>query len=462
MIGLFSTRAFGAYVSLLAILATDNTYVPLNEQWPRSRLLEIWRRTGLSALLLDERSMELTARFGLVSPDLVADRAATPYGVETTVLRTRRATPAAAFWDPAKARGLSSDYAYLIFTSGSSGHPKGIPVTHKNVTTCIEGVSELIPLDEQDRVAQMSDLSFDVSVAEMFMCWRSGACLVVPSHVDSISPGRFISGNRVTIWSSVPSRIRALRDLGTLNAGAFPRVRTSMFCGETLPSRLAEAWSTAAPNSDVVNVYGPTEASIFATACRWNNSMNEMNTVPIGAGLPAMLCDIAPIDDGNGAGELLLAGPQVVSGYWNDPAGTEAAFMRRADGRIWYKTGDLVDLDPSHGLRFKGRMNSQVKCRGYRIDTEEVAQAVAWAACAEQVVVVPAFDRDGLCDALVAFCDSLRSGEAATRARCAERLPAYMVPRRLVRIDTFPLTPNGKVNRAQLILDAREIVDSVG
>jgi amino acid adenylation domain-containing protein len=353
---------------------------------------------------------------------------------------------------PSKVRAYAqnAEYAYLMFTSGTTGTPKGIAVTHANITACLDGAKGALPLFPEDRFSQMADIAFDVSVGEMFLCWTSGACLYVPTTGQSINPYRFIKDNRLTIWSSVPSVVRNLKRLDALEPRSFSCIRLALFCGEALPYSLARAWREAAHESAVINLYGPTEATIFATIGRWDGAEHDGGTVPIGTALPGMATRVEAEDGAEAAvGELLLSGPQLVSGYWNNEPATRRAFVTDEAGTTWYRTGDAVSADSQHGLIFRGRLDSQVKCRGFRIDLHEVEQVVARAIGSGFAVVVPVQNSDGLCESLVAFCDQPLE-ESASRKHCAEELPGYMVPSRIIQISDFPLMANGKIDRQRL------------
>jgi amino acid adenylation domain-containing protein len=458
MIALAAGRTFGTFAGLLGIVASGNAYVPLNLRWPDARILEVCRCAAVSGLIFDPIVAVKLA--GIFSKDRNCSRAVDVELSDSSEVRflqmpthEARQSPVS----PVHAGCEAAPYVYLIFTSGSTGVPKGVPVTQENVKTCLEGTSLRYPIEKEDRCVMMADLSFDVSVAEMFLCWKAGACLYVPNMAQMISPSSFIRNNQLSVWSSVPSAIRSLRDLGNLKGGSLPSLRLAMFCGEALPSRWAEQWQQAAKSSSIVNLYGPTEATIFATSCVWDPSMATDSVVPIGKNLPGISCMIDWSDGKHIEGELLLSGPQVVCGYWNDPAATSRAFVENENGELWYRTGDLVEVDQTHGFRFLGRLDSQVKCRGFRVDTNEVARAVAKVTSSDLVVVIPVTDDDGLCVSLVAFCDTLMTDELSARLSCAKELPDYMLPRRIVHLHKFPLTANGKVDRPLLAFRAREV-----
>ena len=147
--------------------------------------------------------------------------------------------------------------AYLLFTSGSTGAPKGVMVAHRNVISFVDYIADRLEVTERDIVSQMFDLTFDLSAFDMFVAWERGACVCCPSQKTLINPGQFIRGNGLTIWFSVPLTVSLMKQLGLLKPGAFPSLRLSLFCGEPLPASCADAWLRAAPNSILENLYGP-------------------------------------------------------------------------------------------------------------------------------------------------------------------------------------------------------------
>jgi acyl-CoA synthetase (AMP-forming)/AMP-acid ligase II len=221
-------------------------------------------------------------------------------------------------------------------------------------------------------------------------------------------------------------------------------------------------WQKAAPNATIANLYGPTEATVFATCHLWSGHSFGLADLPIGMPMGEtrwrLEAEKGAADTGAHRGELLLSGPQVVQGYWDDPEATERAFVQGTEGETWYRTGDVAEYDPDFGLRFLGRSDFQVKARGYRIEVDEVARLVAEVTATDAPVVVPVFNEDGLCDCLVAFYEAPAQAEAALRSRCADRVPEYMVPRRFFALDGFPQTPNGKSDRTALAQRAAVIM----
>ena len=249
------------------------------------------------------------------------------------------------------------------------------------------------------------------------------------------------------------SRLRLLRP------GLFPSLRYSLFCGEALPGKFAVAWQAAAPNATLENLYGPTEATIAITAYRWDPELSPerwgKEITPIGwafEGQGTCVVDenlevVAP----GQAGELLLGGSQLTAGYWKDGEKTRDRFVHLADGRRWYRTGDRVCEQDDGCLIYLGRVDDQVKVRGYRVELQEIDLALLEVCGSAQVVSVAWPVRDGSADGIVAFVSGdLERGADQIIQGCRDRLPDYMVPREVRFIDSLPRNANGKIDRRKL------------
>lgn len=453
-VGLFCDRSVWAYAGLLGIMASGNVYVPLSGRAPRERIVSLAQQAELAVVIVDADSramMDDAFQAADVKPSVVQvdDRSVTASGgISRSQLGAGR-------------------YAYLLFTSGTTGRPKGVGVTHANACTLIDGLAGELSTTSSDRFTQFADLAFDFSIGEIFMCWSGGGCLYVPSFAEVMKPVEFVNRHELTVWCSVPTRANVLKVVGALTPRALPSIRLSAFCGEALPTDLAKAWHEAAPASAIVNLYGPTEATVFATLYRFNPlAPTAEEIVPLGNPLPGIEYRIADVDDtGDGgpqSGELLLTGPQVVPGYWRNAAATKESFVRLPDDpqdRVWYRTGDLVSRSTKQdeGLIFRGRADDQVKLRGYRVQLREIEVVIRRVTHSDLVAVVPVLSKNGLCEDLVAYCNRTTDDEVEVKRRCGEYLPGYMLPRRIVALSSFPLNSSGKVDYVSLSTQAQAL-----
>ncbi|MFD3936212.1 amino acid adenylation domain-containing protein [Streptomyces sp. NPDC058611] len=465
-VGILGHRSLVTYAGFLAALYAGATVVPLNKKYPVARNQDILERAGIDVVLADQGSLAQLGRLlgGLadapsaVLPESDEAPANLPEGVRVLTRRDLEdcvplAEPAAA--DP-------KDGAYLLFTSGSTGRPKGVPISHANVTAFLAANTERYGFTAQDRFTNTFDQTFDLSVFDLFMAWGSGGCLVPMDSFDLMTPLDFVRSNDITVWFAVPSVAVLQHRRGVLEPDSLPSLRWSLFCGEALPAATAQAWQEAAPGSVLENLYGPTEATIACLVHRWDPRTSPAGVVngvvSIGSPYPGMAAavldeDGRPVPDGE-TGELCLAGTQVFEGYLNAPEQTESAFHTTVseDGGIrrWYRTGDLVRRTADGGHGYVGRLDTQVKILGHRIETGEVeAHLLRQEGVAQAVVVAVPGDEEGVTVlAGILAGDDLDVYEVDDRLR--ETLPPYMIPLTYHLLDTFPLNVNGKVDRKAL------------
>lgn len=475
----FASRSQAAYAGILGVLAAGRGYVPLNKRFPSRRSRAMLNLSGCRTVVVGPESMtalletleDLDRRLTLVFPTSPpADRLAEikeryprhDYRViEDNPVRTGD------FWQPSSTLG---DTAYLMFTSGSTGVPKGVPVSHGNAVAYVEYVSRRYNVMETDRFSQTFDLTFDLSVHDLFVAWSNGACLCSVPETSVMAPGKFIKDQKLTMWFSVPSTAMFMSRLHMLKPGSFPSLRWSLFCGEPLPEPSARLWQAAAPNSSVENLYGPTEATIAITHYRWDPEKSpgicQNGIVPIGTpfhGQKACLADEQglPVAEGQ-SGELCLSGSQVTGGYLDDPEKTAERFqyLPACGPDIWYRTGDLVSRDESGCYHYLCRMDQQVQILGYRVELQEVEFRLKEVLGADAVACVPWPLDQGPVRCIYAFAAGTSLVDEKTALDyCRRVMPEYMVPQKIYALAAMPLNLNGKVDRKQLAGKLKEIMD---
>jgi amino acid adenylation domain-containing protein len=350
--------------------------------------------------------------------------------------------------------------AYLLFTSGSTGTPKGVAVTHRNVIHFIDCMAARYGIREDDRLSQMFELTFDLSVFDLFMAWEAGACVCAPSEHQRLLPARYVMDSEITVWFSVPSTAVLMSRLRMLNPGQYPALRLSLFCGEALPVELVQCWAEAAPNSRIENLYGPTELTIACTLYHWDPETSpadcELGLVPIGwpsPGMTALVVDESLREVPPGAtGELIMTGPQLTLGYWHDPEKTRAAFVTPpGQTEVFYRTGDRVRRPSGSGpLVYLGRMDNQIKIQGSRVELGEIEAVLREEADCDIAIALGWPMTASGADGVVAFLPADTIDADRVLARVKGRLPSYMIPREIRWIEEFPLNANGKVDRKAL------------
>lgn len=460
----FGHRSFVAYAGVLGALLRGHGYVPLNRKFPVMRTKAMFERSRCRAVVIDNESLtqldELLdgAPDGtlIVAPELEAVRELQSRFSNHLILGRDAMKDVEA---PTLRQPDMDDVAYLLFTSGSTGEPKGVMVTHRNAAPFVHAMADRYGLNEDDRCSQTFDLTFDLSVFDLFVAWERGACVYCPPDKTLLKPGRYIREQELTLWFSVPSTGMFLQRFGMLKPNSYPSLRWSLFCGEALPVELAEVWAAAAPHSIVENLYGPTEATIACTLYRWEGERSRdesrLGLVPIGHATPGMSALVADgelqeVGDEE-EGELLVAGPQVALGYLDDPERTRSAFVvppGRAETH--YRTGDRVVRGANGVLHYLGRLDHQVQVHGHRVELGEVESAIRDATGTAAVALGWPVTESGVAG-IVAFV----AGEDAfdltgLRAKLAARLPDYMLPREVHVLPELPLNANGKFDRSAL------------
>ena len=463
VVAVLADRSIGAYGGILGVLGAGRGYVPLNPKFPLERTLIMLRASGCKTIVVGQ---ECAATLGSLLPHLeepltliIPDSGWEPVGnlLAHRVIPARQLSKVA---DPDEPTVDANETAYLLFTSGSTGIPKGVAVSQSNASAYMEYAAKRFGIHGADRCSQNFDLTFDLSVHDLFTCWDGGATLC-PYAEQTLTPATVVDEMGLTVWFSVPSVAMFASKLGILDPGAFPTLRWSLFCGEALSSSLAEAWQQAANNSILENLYGPTEATIAITYYRWNSATSPAECVrglvPIGwpfdgQQVCAVSEDLAPVPPGE-SGELCLGGSQVTCGYLNDPAKTAKSFVRlkHTGEQVWYRTGDLVRQDERGCLFYLGRRDFQVKVNGYRVELQEIDLVLRETARTELAVAIPWPLSDGSASGIVAVLSGSDPAlDARIIAACEARLPRYMVPSRIYHFAQIPLNVNGKIDRGKI------------
>ncbi|HEV2146952.1 MAG TPA: amino acid adenylation domain-containing protein, partial [Longimicrobiaceae bacterium] len=445
-VGICLERSLELPVAMLAVLRAGAAYVPLDPGYPAERL----------ALMLEDSGVRVVLAERALRDRLPAHAAA---AVFVDAARERIAA------ESAEAPAVESDaeqLAYVIYTSGSTGTPKGVAVPHRALANHMGWMQRAFPLAADDRVLQKTPASFDASVWEFWAPLLAGGVLVEAppgAHRDPAELARVVERERITVLQLVPSLLGAMLEAGGLERCTALR---RLFCGgEALPAEQA-ARARALTGAEVVNLYGPTEACIDTTSHVFAGG-EPGATVPIGRPVDNVSARVldprgGPVPTGV-PGELHVGGAQLARGYLGRPELTAETFVPDAlgdadeTGARAYRTGDRVRRLADGTLEFLGRIDQQVKVRGFRIEPAEIEAALrAHPAVGDAVVVARADGTGGA--RLVAYhlpADGAeRPGAAELRAWLRVGLPDPMVPGAFVALDAFPLTPGGKIDRRAL------------
>jgi amino acid adenylation domain-containing protein len=449
---------------MMGVLKADCIYVPIDTTNPPARIERILQLCECRCVIAEASTagllLELVTqgRAGTSARILWMDNGA---GLPDTLDPSIYWHEIEAFSSaPVDSRNHPDDPAHILFTSGSTGMPKGVVITHANVTHFIRWAVPYFGIDSSDRISGHPPLHFDLSTFDIYGTLAAGAQLhLVPPELNLL-PHRlreFIRNSDLTQWFSVPSALLPMARLDVLEPNDFPALRRLLWCGERFPTPALIYWMRRLPHAAFVNLYGPTEATIASSYYRVPECPDD-DTAAIPIGAPCAGETLLVLDEqmrpaaADEIGDLFIGGVGLSPGYWKDPAKTAEAFRPNpADpsDRI-YKTGDLAKMGHDGMIYLVGRSDSQVKSRGYRIELGEIETAVHAIRGMEDTAVV-ALDLGGT-DGVVISCAYVPApgcdlSPAVLKRQAAQALPHYMVPSRWMVLDRIPRTGNGKTDR---------------
>lgn len=416
-------------IAFLGAVKSGHPYVPLDTSIPQQRIERIVHTSGAHLAL---------------SPTRIAELVKIPAGNRPNQI-------------------TSADPFYIMFTSGSTGEPKGVVITLECVTSFVDWMVGEQRFKELGEVfLNQAPFSFDLSVMDLYLSLATGGTLFSITAEQIASPKQLyaaLASSRVTTWVSTPSFAQLSLAEKKFDASMLTEVRRFLFCGETLAPEVAAQLIERFPDSEVWNTYGPTEATCATTSLRVNRAVLEKySPLPVGYPKPntrVLIMDESGRESGPGErGEIVIAGPNVSTGYLGRPDLNDRAFFDLGGTRA-YRTGDLGHLDDGM-LFFEGRKDSQIKLHGYRVELGDVESNLRALPGIRDAVIIPVM-KQGRPDSLAAFV-ILGEGRVSSdfelaldiRAKLSEKVPGYMVPRKFHFLQTFPMTPNGKADRVKL------------
>ncbi len=436
-IALVANDDLETYASIIALWFEGKAYVPLSPETPKDRNENIIHQAQIKTII-DSSNKPLFPEYNLIESKKLSS------------------TPI----DLIPKNTSNQELVYILFTSGTTGQPKGVPITRANLTGFITAFEEMrLDINETDRCLQMFELTFDLSVMSYLIPLLCGACIyTIPK--DKIKYSyifELMDEQKLTFSLMVPSMLHYLRPY--FNEIDAPDMKYSLFCGEALPLDVTEEWSKCLPNAKIYNVYGPTEDTIFCTSYAFTGTAKNKShngVLSIGKAMEGTFTII--VDENNQVlsfgtnGQLCLGGVQLTPGYWNNEEKNKEAFFYidyKEKQTRFYKTGDLCYLDENGDIMYVGRLDNQIKVQGFRIELSEIEFHAKSFLGKINAVAIAIADAVGNTE-IGLVIESKEFNTTLLYDYMKEKIPAYMIPKRTEFTDKFALNANGKTDRNKL------------
>lgn len=447
-VGVVMDKGWEQIVAILGILKSGAPYLPIDPKLPKERLL----------YLLENSDVKLILTQSWVEKILVW-----PENVQTICIdKIDPDQQLAVDSDHLNSLQTIEDLAYIIYTSGSTGKPKGVAIDHRGAVNTILDINRRFDVGSNDRVFAISSLSFDLSVYDIFGPLAAGATIVMPDAKDIRDPSLWsevMVKEQVTVWNSAPPLMKILAEYAAGNAERLPAcLKLVLLSGDWIPVNLPSQLKSLVPNVKIISLGGATEASIWSIFYPIETVKSEWTSIPYGKPLTNQTFHVldrslepCPIWV---TGDLYIGGIGLAKCYWNNPEKTAASFIyHQKTGDRLYRTGDLGRYLPDGNIEFRGREDFQVKVRGYRIELGEIEAALIEHPEIETAVVTSIEDDRGdkqLVAYFILKSLEVQLSDSSIRQFLQEKLAEYMIPAYFLRLDSLPITSNGKIDRKAL------------
>jgi amino acid adenylation domain-containing protein len=471
-VALWLPKSIETVAAIYGIMKAGATYVPIDPAAPAARMGYIVQDCSVAGLVtLRDRAGVLEKASAGGAPmkcvwyaDTGGSEAPATNGIRGVSWQMLTGESSEAVECPA----LTDDLAYILYTSGSTGEPKGVMLSHRNALSFVNWASDTFAISAEDRLANHAPFHFDLSVFDLYVGARAGATVFPVEQRIAAFPAAMAqqwSERKLSVWYTTPSTLVLMLTRGGLAKLDLSALRLLLFAGEVFPVKYLRALMELAPHARFANLYGPTETNV----CTWYevSSPPAGNTpVPIGRACShseLYILDEAlkPVPDGD-AGELWVSGETVMQGYWGRPERTARTLKLVEIGSgvtvPAYNTGDLVRKCADGNLEFLGRRDHQIKTRGYRVELGEIEAVLHNHPAVDEAVVLAIPDETigHRLEAVVVVKPQAEVSRADLQRHCADALPRYMVPGAIEFCTNLPLTSSGKVDRQALAASMRE------
>jgi len=469
-VGIYLNRSLHAVVALFGILKAGAVYVPIDTAAPIKRAAFIIENCQIKALVSTLRNLnDLGPALGNASPircvvltDASSGRVEGPLASATPV--SWREVVDMPGVESVDRQLIEDDLAYILYTSGSTGEPKGVMISHRAALSFVNWAHACFHVQATDRVSNHAPLHFDLSVFDIFVTLNAGATVILVPDELSVFPinlAHFIAEQRISIWYSVPSVLTRLVLYGDIARHRFADLRLILFAGEVFPIKYLRQLTSLIPQAEYYNLYGPTETNVCTYYAISEIPPERVDPFPIGQACANT--EVFALTEGRelaapgDIGELYVRGPSLMKGYWGMPEKTQEVLI--PDPRpsaLWgervYRTGDLVRLEADGNYVFLGRRDSMIKSRGYRIELGEIETVLYRHPHIEEaaVLAIPDEQIGHSLKAVVVVRGGETLKEPALQAFCAQYLPKYMIPGTIEFRTQLPKTSTGKVDKTRL------------
>jgi amino acid adenylation domain-containing protein len=438
-VGVITSDSLETYASIIALWLNGCIFVPLSPANSTERNKSTIAQTALTTILTSSSNELNNMQLNAASI------------IETSHLNSSQPLELHHFHP--------ENILYILFTSGSTGKPKGVPISVKNLETFLLSFLKIgYQLNHEDKFLQIYDLSFDASVHCYTLPLFLGGCVytVPPQEVKYLYAYKLMKEQELTFTKMPPSTLSYLRPF--FSKIKLEKIKYMLFGGEALPLNLINEWQPCVPNSEIHNVYGPTEATINCFCYQLpSTTVKQFNSVvcigkPFGDSLAVVVDENFNVLPAHQKGELCVSGSQITEGYWKNSEKNKTAFVAlklNNQSFNFYRTGDLVYFDEQNDYFYCGRIDNQVQIQGYRVEMGEIEHHARMVTNASQVLALTKENAEGILQVFL-LVENDKQETDEIKVYLKEKLPAYMQPVKIIAVAKFPLSTSGKVDREKL------------
>ena len=429
--------------AFLGCVYSGNFYTPIDSTMPKERVLSILNTLQPQVLLIDEKSKKVAEHLEYAGEIIILEEISKTEADEEALLRIRKSA-------------IDADPLYALFTSGSTGIPKGVVITHHSVVNLTEWYTETFDITEKEIIGNQAPFYFDSSVKDIYAVLKTGATMeIIPKQLFSfpIKLMEYVAEKKVNYVDWVPSAFCIVANTGTLEKVVPETLKKIAFCGEIMPTKQYNIWRAKYPDALFANIYGPTEATVDCTYYIVDREFADDEPLPIG--YPCrntdifILCDNRLAKEGE-TGELCIRGRCLAPGYYNNPEKTDEAFIQNPLNPHYpekiYKTGDVAKYNEYGEIVFLARKDHQIKHMGHRIELGEIETAVNSIDLVESGACI--YDTDS--QKIVLFYCGKEATQSYILKKLRDKVPKYMFPNVMIILEEMPHTLNGKIDRLRL------------